>query len=403
MDFPSFPTLFQVARNEALSLNSQLTKGAIDRPGSDANILIAAATAAADEVVGQLTTVTAGLFLDSANGDALDRLLADRYGLARKVASAATGSVAFSTVASNPAPFTIPANTFLSTADGRQYQTVQNELFPSGTTGPVYVAITSLLAGADQQASVNTITNIIGTIPGAPTDLKVTNPIATAGAADAESDTDFRERGRAFFSTVRRGTLSAIVQGALTVPGVVRASAYEALDSQGRGNKLVYCAIADQYTDQLADLGVNPPAYQAQSKVLAQTVFNALEEYRPAGVFVQVQLAQVILQPVLLALSFEAGANIDEVANNARAACVNVINSLNPGDDLTPAMLFAGLQGVSGLILTTAGDVIASPAGTVTTNPLQVLRTTLALVRASSSNPGTPIGSYTNPDAVQWG
>ena len=160
MDFPSFPTLFQVARNEALSLNSQLTKGAIDRPGSDANILIAAATAAADEVVGQLTTVTAGLFLDSANGDALDRLLADRYGLARKVASAATGSVAFSTVSSNPAPFTIPANTFLSTADGRQYQTVQNELFPSGTTGPVYVAITSLLVGADQQAAVLSLIHI---------------------------------------------------------------------------------------------------------------------------------------------------------------------------------------------------------------------------------------------------
>ena len=73
MDFPNFQTLFQIARNEALVRNPQLSQDAIEREGSDANILIASACAAADEVVGQLTAVSAGLFLDSANGDALDR------------------------------------------------------------------------------------------------------------------------------------------------------------------------------------------------------------------------------------------------------------------------------------------------------------------------------------------
>lgn len=410
MDFPSFSTLFRTARNEALARNPQLTRGAIDRDGSDANILIAAATAAADEVMGQLSNVTAGLYLDSATGEALDRLLADRYGLTRKVAAAATGSVAFTVSGLNPAPFTIPVNTILATSAGTRFATVQNETFQSGTSGPVYVAVRSLLVGADQQAAIDTITNIEGTIPGAPASLTVTNPVATFGAADRESDADFRERGRAYFTTARRGTLASLVQGALTVPGVVRAEAYEALDSQGRGDRLVYLVIADQYTDTLADLGVSPPAYQAQSAVLAQTVFNALEDYRPAGIFVQVQVAKVILQPVLLSLSFDAGVNIDEVAVNARAACVNVINNLNPGDDLTPAMLFQALQGVSGLVLPSTNDpaadarqTIVSPSGTVVTSPLEVLRANLALVQASSSNPGTPIGNYTNPDAVQWG
>lgn len=403
MDFPNFRTLFQIARNEALVRNAQLTQDAIDREGSDANILIASAVAAADEVVGQQVTVTSGLFLDSASGDALDRLLFDRYGLVRKVASAAVGSVAFSTTVANPSPFTIPSGTQLSTSTGLKFETVGGMLFPAGTTGPVYVTVRSLLAGANQQAAIGTINSLVGTVPSAPNDLTVTNPIATAGASDRESDTEFRERGRSFYTTVQRGTLSAITQGALSVPGVVSASTYEFLDSSGLPNKRVACVIADKYTDSLANYTVVPPVYEAQSKVLAQQVFNALEAYRPAGVFVQVQLAQVVPLPVSLALSFKAGVDIDVTANAARAAIANYINNLQPGDDLYLSPMIQVLQGVDGLIVT--GDEIVSPAnqGTaadplVVTTPLQVLRTSLALVRASSSNPATPIGLYLNPD-----
>lgn len=403
MDFPNFRTLFQIARNEALVRNAQLTQDAIDREGSDANILIASAVAAADEVVGQQITVTSGLFLDSASGDALDRLLFDRYGLVRKVASAAVGSVAFSTTATNPSPFTIPSGTQLSTSTGLKFETVGGMLFPAGTTGPVYVTVRSLLAGANQQAAIGTINSLVGTVPSAPNDLTVTNPIATAGASDRESDTQFRERGRSFYTTVQRGTLSAITQGALSVPGVVSASTYEFLDSSGLPNKRVACVIADKYTDSLANYTTVPPVYEAQSKVLAQQVFNALEAYRPAGVFVQVQLAQVVPLPVSLSLSFKAGVDIDITANEARAAIANYINNLQPGDDLYLQPMIQVLQGVDGLIVT--GDEIVSPAnqGTaadplVVTTPLQVLRTSLALVRASSSNPATPIGLYLNPD-----
>lgn len=403
MDFPNFQTLFQIARNEALAKNAQLTQDAIDREGSDANILIASAVAASDEVMGQLITTSAGQFLDSANGDALDRLLFDRYGLVRKVASAAVGSVAFSTTVNNPAPFTIPTGTRLSTSEGLSFETVGNTLFPAGTTGPIYVTVRSLLAGANQQAAINTINNLVGTVPYAPADLTVTNPIATAGASDRESDSEFRERGRTFYTTVQRGTLSAITQGALSVPGVVSASTYEFLDSSGLPNKRVACVIADKYTDALVYFTNSIPAYEAQSKVLAQNVFNALEAYRPAGVFVQVQLAQVVPQPVSLSLSFRAGYDIDVVANSARAVIANYINSLQPGEDLYLQPMIQVLQGVEGLLVT--NNEIVSPANQgsaadplVVTTPLQVLRTSLALVRASSSNPSTPIGLYLNPD-----
>lgn len=409
MDFPNFQTLFQIARNEALARNSSMTRDAIEREGSDANIMIAAAVAAADQVVGQQVLNTAGQFLDSALGDALDKLLFDRYGLTRKVAAASVGTVMFTTTAPAPTAFTVPAGIQLSTSDGLQFETIESELFAAGSTGPVYVAVRSLLAGADQQARIGTINSILSRIPGAPTDLRVTNTLATAGAADRESDSEFRARGRGFFTTVQRGTLSAITQAALSVPGVVRANTFELLDVNGAPNYRVSCVIADQYTDTLANYTAANPSYQAQSQVLAQDVFNVLQDYRPAGVFVQVQVAQVVLQSIGLSLSFRAGVNLDTVALSARAAITNYINNLAPGQSLYLAPMIQALQGVDGLIVD--GDEISVQNSTAVTSsdpliyvkPLQVLRTSLALVRASSVNPSTPIGTYLNPDAYTAG
>lgn len=405
MDFPNFDTLFQIARNEALLRNRSLSRDAIEREGSDANIMVAAACAAADQVVGQLVVNSAGLFMDSASGDALDRLLFDRYGLTRKVAAAAVGSVRFYVATPLVSPLSIPAGTQVATVDGITFETVEAALFPVGAT-ELYVGIRSLLAGANQQARTNTITNLRTPITGAPSDLKIDNPIATTGAADRESDSSFRGRGQAYFTSLQKGTLTAITQGALSVPGVASASTIEVLDSQGQANKRVLCVITDQFTDALANYGSVPPAYETQSQQLAQTVFNALEAYRPAGVFVNVQVAQVVLVPVSLALSFKAGANIPVVAVNARAAVVNYINSLAPGDELYLSPLLNSLQGVDGLNIT--GYEIASPPVVSTTsqplinaNPLQVLRTSLSIVQATSSNPGTPIGTYFNVDQIR--
>jgi len=108
VDFPNFQTLFQIARNEALARNSSMTRDAIEREGSDANIMIAAAVAAADQVVGQQVVNIAGQFLDSALGDALDKLLFDRYGLTRKVAAASVGTVMFTTTVAAPTAFLVP-------------------------------------------------------------------------------------------------------------------------------------------------------------------------------------------------------------------------------------------------------------------------------------------------------
>ena len=397
MDAPDFQALFRIARDEMLIRNRNLTRAVVERDGTDANAVAAAAAAVGDELAGQLVRLCAGMYLDSARGTALDRLVFDIFGLVRKVASVARGSVSFTTATAVAVPFSIPVGTKLVTSDGRQFVMYESASFAYGSTGPVVAGVRSISAGTAQQAQANTIINLLDTVTGAPTNLAVTNPLATVGADDEESDDDLRSRARSYFSTLRRGTVEAIRQAALAVPGVKTATAFEVLDTYGRPAKATQLIISDNFTE--AHVNIVSTSYATQSQVLAGEVFDALIDTRAAGIFVDVFVAQVILQSVTLALSFSADANIEDTALRARAAVVAWINQLSPGASLVPADIVTALQAVTGLIVT--GSEVLSPSGTVVPGVLQVLRSSMALVRASTVQPDRALQGSANPDAVR--
>ena len=403
-DVPSFSDLFNIARDEALAKNARLAREAVERDGADANVMLAGAAAVGDEVVGQIADVASGLYLDSAAADPtglkLDRLVFDRYGLVRKAAAPAMGSVQFSLPNPAGAPFTIPRGTALQTSDGRTFLTTQDGLFLAGTSALLVIA-QSAVAGADQQASAGTITSITGAVAGAPTGLTVTNLLATAGAADKESNADLANRARAYFANARRGTLGAIESAALGVPGIEKATAFEMLDALGRPSRMVQLVVADAFTEQFADYSQVPPLYAAQSLAITQAVYAGLYDARAAGIYVQVVLATVQLQAVSLALTFFLGADVDLTATMARAAIVNYVNGLKPGAPFVRADAQAALAAVPGLDVT--GNEIASPAGDVDLQPLQVIRTSLALVSTTSTQANRPLTVSTNPDAYTQG
>jgi hypothetical protein len=396
-DFPTFSDLFRVARDEALLRNSKVSRDAIEREGADANILVAAIAAVGDQVIGQLAGVETGLYLNSAKAAALDRLVFDRYGLVRKPAAASLGSVQFRTTTATLVTFTIPTGIRLQTADGTEFVTTESVIFPVSTTGPVTCAVRSVLAGATQNVKSGTITSITTAITSQPSDLTVTNPFATAGADDAETDDSLKDRARRFFSTVRRGTLGAIEEAALGVPGVQTATAFEVIDALGRPARMVQLVVADSFTEQFATYSTIPPRYETQSQVLATTVFNALADVRPAGVFVQVTVGSVILQAFQLALTFVAGADVAQAALLARAAVVAYVNALAPGAPFALVDAQAALASTPGLA--TSGNGFVSPSGNVVVKPLQVLRTSLGLVSALSAQTDQPIITGSNPDA----
>lgn len=395
-DLPSRQDLARVARDEMLAKNSRLRRDVIERDGTDANAIVASMSGVGDELVLHLARICAGQFLDSARGQYLRRLVFDRYGISAKAASPSFGTVQFSTAVLTVAQFNIPSGTKVQTNDGRQFITIADAVFPSNSLGPVLVAVRSTQAGLSQQAKAGSITSIVSTITGAPSSLAVTNTLATSGGADEEDEDDLRARGKAFWSTARKGTISAIKEAALAVNGVKRASVFETLDSLGRPAMRAQLVITDAFTEALVTTSTIPPTYATQSQVLADSVYEALIDVRAAGAFIDVIVAQVILQSVILALSFDTSANVDTVALQARAAVVNYVNNLSPGEALTPAGIIEALRLVQGLIVTE--NEVVSPAGTVTPERLQVFRTMLSMVSTISTNPNRALQSSLNPD-----
>lgn len=379
MDLPTTEELFRIARDEALVRNPALDRLEIERRGSDSNIMLAGAVAMADAVIGQLAKVEAARFQATARGRDLERLLFDRYGMVKKQASPAIGEVQFTTTAPTGGAFTIPDGTLLTTAYGTQFIVVGSATFPAVSTGPVTAIVRSVQAGADQQAAAGTITSISSAITGMPNDLRVTNSAATAGADDEESDDSFRARAKDFFQTARRGTLSALRTGALTVPGCQKAAVFETLNAEGYPGRFVQIVVSDAYTEQFVGSTV-PATYAAQAATFALTVANALEDWRAAGVGVVVTVAEVILQSITLSLRYTAGADTNTTELRARAAVVGVVNDLAPGAALDPAALITALRSVSGLYVT--GNEVLAPAGVVVPRSLEVIRTSLSLVVA---------------------
>lgn len=395
MDFPTRTDLFRVARDRILGLNGKLSAEVVQRDGTDANVFVAGGAAMADQVVGQLVQVCRGQFLDSSEDQQLDLYVFDRYGLVRKPAAPSLGTARFSTTALVGTAFTIPAGTVMSTSDGVNFITTVATSFPAGITGPIYVAIRSSLAGFSQQAKAGALTNIVSTVAG-PADLVVTNEVATAGAADREDDPSLRDRARRFWTTGQRGTLAALENGALAVPGVVRASAIEVLDSAGKPGRWVQLLISDRFTDALVSINQTSAVYDSQSQALARTVFNALSNVRCGGNYVQVIVSQVVLLMVRLDLTFSAGIDPIAVSEQARAIVVNYCNGLAPGASFKPLEAITSLRSVAGLLIT--GNEIAVPAGTVVPRAMQVIRTSFDLVTAT--NQGASLFTTTNPDSI---
>jgi hypothetical protein len=380
MDFPTRRDLFRIAADAALVNQPRVSRATIYRDGSTINIELAAMSAVGDEVIGKLVRVEAGLFLDSAQFLALDRLVFDRWGMLRKPASPGLVDLIFYYRDGTGRGFnlTIPAGTICTTADGTQVATTAAVTLRSGTTA-VIVGARTVLAGEDQGLLPDTVTGIASSIPQAPAELVVNNPLASVGQSNEEPDDDLRARARAFYTTLVRATLEALIAGAASVPGVRRSDAFESLDSLGRPFGDVEVVVSDTFMESFVDTGVIPPGYAALSPRLSAAVTETLQQYRAAGVGVRVTTAIPRIVSVQLVLAVRAGvADPQAVVELARALVVVYVNAQGPGVPLTNAAVFDVLRLVSGLDIN-ACSVVAPPATIVPTR-FEVVRTTLANV-----------------------
>lgn len=371
-DLPTRADYFRIGADEVLvrsaarPVGQRLTSSQVYTEGSDINIVVASASAMAEEITRQLALRLAALFIDGASGEDLDRLVADRFSptIVRKSATPALATVQFSRVAGPLAAIAIPAATRLRTASGVEFETTVASSLAAGSTGPVSVPAQCRQAGLAGNVAAGSINQIVSVI-GDP-NLLVSNAQVAAGGDETESDARLRARARDFFRTARRGTLSAIEFGALTVPGVRQATAIEEVDPLGIPTGRVSLYVAD--------------ANGQANAALVLAVRSALLEYRAAGVVVDISSAIPNFVAIEYNLRFAAGVDTAAAFAQVQTATVSAVNALAPSQTLPVSLLFSVARSVPGVIV--LDDAIVAPVGDLIPSAGQVIRTRTDLVTA---------------------
>lgn len=369
--YPTRADLFRIGASEVFLRSAlrpagkRLKPEAVFTDGTDANILIAATAAMGDEAIRHLAARTAALYIDSAQGEDLDRLVADRVSptIVRKQATRSLATLAFVRTDTDPGAVTLPIGTKLATADGTEFTLLQSVSFGLLQSGPITALAQSLRAGRGGNVDANTINVFVTAAP--QSDMTVDNQAPASGGQNVETDPELRARTKDFYRTVRRGTLSAIEFGALTVPGISRVSVVEETDSDGFPTGTVNVFIAD----------IEGRANQA----LADAVQLQLLDFRAAGIVTTIVPGEPSIIDIAYLVQFDSTTDTRAATEKIKTATVASLETLRPGDTLRVSSLFAIARSISGVIV--PSNAIQNPVGDlVPENPNQLLRTTIARI-----------------------
>lgn len=330
---PTFQDVYDAGKSEIQARNAALTDFA---EGSALDAITGGTAVMVDEAFGVLIDLFAAQFVDTAEGADLEALAADRFGLTRNAAAAAVVTLTF-TRGGSTGTLVVPAGTTCEAlVNGVRYQfdtDYEVEMHSSAST--VTVTATCTVTGRAGNVAANTIDDIIDTLAGDAT-ATVANAEAAAGGAPEETDAQFRDRIRRYFSTLRKGTVAALEAGALNVAGVSFVTVDESLIHPDDGGYVaVYVGDPDAVgNDALADI-----------------VEAELEEWRAAGILVRVFGSD--REEIAMAISVTARAGVDTSAMSAavRAAALGVTNNLAPKQTLYLSKVEAAVHAVSDDIL----------------------------------------------------
>lgn len=165
-------------------------------------------------LVSELWEVAENVFYSASPKSAEGNLLSNtgKYiGIARKQASRASGSIRII----GDAETSLDAGFRITTESGIAFETLEDAVI--GAEGYVDTSIIAVNTGISGNVAQNTITVISNPMIGV---TSVTNPQATSGGQNAESDTEFRVRYDASTAISSGSTIDAIKANLLTLTGV---------------------------------------------------------------------------------------------------------------------------------------------------------------------------------------
>lgn len=321
---PTFDAIRAAFQAEVQSRNPLLTDW---NEGSNLDAIGGGASILADEVLLEATQQLAGHFLATAEGAQIDAWQADKFGgkVPRNEASKAIGTVRYTKGSLGASGVIAAGHQFRGTAPDGTVVTVQATASVSvaATETAVNVPCEATDAGPGGNVAEDTVDEAV-TVPGwdsgTPT---VTNVERFAGGADDEEDEAYKARLRNYYQTLRKGTVDAIAQGALTVPGVTQVTVDES-NIEG----------AEGYVEAF----VSDPSGTANSE-LAALVEDELRGWRAAGVRVQVTASTREEVPVVVTLDVEPGAPKDAMRAQLVEAGSLYVNALRAGQSIEESRL----------------------------------------------------------------
>lgn len=330
IEIPDFETLRARYLQQVANQQPQAATG-----GDSDHFVRASAVAAAVESLHQhIWWLARQHFPDTADPDYLERL-ASLYGLARKPAATATGTVTLTGTPATP----VSAGLLLQAASGQQYELTGNGAIGGG--GTVDLAAWALLAGPDANLAASAPLTIVVPVAGI-----ASAAVATMDGGDvAEDDASLRAR---LLERMRNapagGNAADYVRWATEVAGVGRAWCLPG--RRGLGT---------------VDVVIMAPAGLPSSGLL-DAVEAYLEQHRPVTSDV------LVLQPDLVAINITAtvvlsGVSLATAQASAAVAIAAYVDQLAPGDTVYLSRLSAAIQDVPGVVAVT----VTVPAADVTT------------------------------------
>lgn len=294
-------------------------------PGSVLRTLSETVALEIGRLYAQLEAVYRAGFIDTATGSALDNVVA-LLGIERVTGNHPVGEVVFTRADSSRGVITIPAGTRIMTEDGEvEYETTEMVTLLAGqkTVRARAQDIEPTNAGVE----ADTLTVLPIPIAGIE---RVSNNTPTQITAQAESDTEVRTRAKNFLSRSERATVGAL---------------RHAVERQGVSAEIIENTATpgiisvNTFSDDL------PPELQ-------QRIITAIEEARPAGVFVTPPAAQPIGK-VALSIRLETADGL--LPTDLRAIQTTVRENISDFFATLPTKANASLNKLIGAVLSVGG------------------------------------------------
>lgn len=330
MAAPSFDDLLTLGKAETLLRRPELGV----RPGDISEMILAAAAAMADRAIGWFAERIAATFLDGATGDDLTQLVADHWSLQRRAATFAIAQVTFNRASPDATIQTFPIGTVVaSEKDSRgndvQYSTTQEASWSVSVGGTVTVSVEAINSGVSGNLTgANLITRIVSTPPAGGT-YTITASTQPVGGAEAETDSELRDRARIYPSTLRRATPGALEYAATQTPGISVAKASAVSDVSGFTT--VYVADASGgSTGSPATVGPST----TDDGTMTHKVAIFLYDWVAAGAVVTVSGGSVQTVAIAVSLAVRLGVDVAQLITDVQASIQGRVAKLNIGETL---------------------------------------------------------------------